>query len=138
MLKLTPYAGREAQGSSALYISHPRLLAVHFQRTELGTGLLDVELRHSRGDDAGRVLIRFEGNATEMEVLAEAIVIALQNPRPHPSSVDLFETALIDLEILPLGLRRLRDHENATGGISAEVDRARARVGTGRWGPDRI
>ena len=119
MLELTPYANERQSG--ALYVGHPHVSAVHFQHTETGGCLLDIELEYRLHDSAGKVLFRLEGATREMQVLAEAIAFAMQNPRPHPSMADLFQSAVAPL---PTWARRNADLEP----ISREVDAARVRV----------
>jgi hypothetical protein len=119
MLELTPYAN-EAQ-SVALYVGHPRIRAVHFQHTETGGCLLDIELEYRLHDSAGKVLFRLEGATREIHVLAEAIAFAMQNPRPHPSMADLFQSAVAPLPTWTRGIRELEP-------FSREVDAARVRV----------
>jgi hypothetical protein len=125
MLNLTSYTGDEH--SSVLYLGSPRLLAVQAQRTEFGKCLLDLEMSYvspDRSASTGKFLLRIEGSADEMGVLARAIQIALRNPRPHPSPGDLFEAALIDRSGYPDSMREL--YESAAQTRSDEVDRARA------------
>jgi hypothetical protein len=124
MLKLTSY--KTDEHSFVLYIGRPRLLAVQAQQTELGECLLDLEVSYVDPDESaisGKFLLRFEGSADEMGVLAEAIRIALHNPRPHPWPGDLFEAALVDRSAYPELLRRLYMSDAETR--SEEVDRAR-------------
>jgi hypothetical protein len=125
MLNLTSYNADEH--SSVLYVGNPRLLAVQAQRTEFGKCLLDLEMFYVGPDKnaiSGKFLLRLEGSADEMDVLANAIQIALCNPRPHPSLGDLFEAALIDRSGYPDSMRDL--YERAAETRSDEVDRARA------------
>jgi hypothetical protein len=124
MLHLTSYKADEH--SSALYLGGPRLLAVQAQHTEFRECLLDIEMSYVSPDgstSAGKFLLRLEGSTDEMGVLANAIQIALRNPRPHPSPGDLFEAALIDRSGYPEMMRDL--YEKAAQTRSDEVDRAR-------------
>ena len=123
MMELTPYAADA--NSAALYIGNPHVNAVHFQHTEFGGGLLDIEIVCSADPQAGKFLLRLEGSVAELNVLGEAVRIALQNPRPHPSSVDLFEAALVNV---PDWLRQHFEKARAADTGTKEVELARSRV----------
>ena len=121
-MELAPYAADA--NSLALYIGHPQVKAVHFQRTEFGDGLLDIEIVRSADSPAGSFLLRLEGSIEELNVLSESIRIALQHPRPHPSSVDLFMAALIDIP----WVRELHEKARAVDPVTKEVELARNRL----------
>ena len=71
-MELAPYAADA--NSLALYIRHPQVNAVHFQRTESGDGLLDIEVVRSADSPAGKFLLRLEGPIAELNVLRESIL----------------------------------------------------------------
>ena len=124
-MKLAPYV-REPN-SFTLYVRNPRPVAVHFQHTEFGGALLDLELAYAdETAGQGKVLLRLEGAAIEMRVLAEAIAIAIETPRPHPSPADLFESALIDRSGGPETMREF--YEAAERSQPREVSLARTRL----------
>jgi len=125
MLTLTPY--KDDKHSFVLYIGRPRLLAVQAQHTEFAECLVDLEMNVGVSDGsagAGKFLLRLEGSEDEMRVLAEAIRIALQNPRRHPWPGDLFAAALTDRSAYSEPMKGL--YESAAETRSEEVDRARA------------
>jgi hypothetical protein len=121
-MELAPYA--DDPNSVAVYIGRPQVKAVHFQRTESGDGILDIEIVRSTDSPSGKCLLRLEGSVAELNVLGESIRIALLNPRPHPSSVDLFEAALIDIP----WVRELHEKARAADSVTKEVEMARSRV----------
>lgn len=122
MLTLTPYA-RDAN-SFAIYLRNPEAIAVHFQRTEGANCLLDVELGF-QDEEAGKVLLRLEGQRREMQVLAHSILEAVEHPRLHPAPEDLLEDALLDRSNRPEIEQTVYAESRQTKGREVEAARRR-------------
>lgn len=125
MPKLTPYSA-DAK-CSVLYLSNPQPIAVQFQTTEFGKGLLDMEfLFEDNGHVESKFLLRMEGAREEMRVLGEAILLAMKEPRSHPFPGDLFDDALLDRSAAPEPIRSF--YLSFRRSKTKEVDKVRAKT----------